>query len=237
MQLRFATGLTSTEYVTQEAWQEASLDCCPRHPHGGCSFARHGTYKRVNPPGTRIPRWYCPESHCTFSLLADCFAARLSGTLNEVEAVVRVAEQAPSREAAADGLRLDIELPGALRWMRRRLQAVYVALHLLKHRETLLPRLGAVLTEAARDVRSCSHCGNLDAADPCWICADPERSGSQICVVEQIDDLWALERSGVFKGRYHVLGGTLSALDGRGPDELGVDRLVARVSGYAKRGR
>jgi recombination protein RecR len=105
-----------------------------------------------------------------------------------------------------------------------------VALHLLKHRETLLPRLGAVLVGAARDVRRCSECGNLDGTDPCWICADPERPSAQICVVEQIDDLWALERSGVFKGRYHVLGGTLSAIDGRGPDELGVDRLLARLA-------
>ena len=132
MQLRFATGRTSTEYVTQEAWRDATLERCPLHPHGGCSFARHGTYGRVEPPGTRIPRWYCPESHCTFSLLADCFAARLSGTLTEVEAVVRLAEQASSREAAADGLRLDIELPGVLRWLRHRIQPVHLALHLLR---------------------------------------------------------------------------------------------------------
>jgi len=101
------------------------------HPAGGCSFARHGTYERVNPPGTRIPRWYCPEGHCTFSLLADCFAARLSGSLQEVEEVVVAAEQAASREVAADGLRLDIELPGALRWMRRRLKPVHTALILI----------------------------------------------------------------------------------------------------------
>jgi hypothetical protein len=132
VQLRFETGLTSTEYVTQEAWRDATLERCPLHPHGGCSLARHGTYERVSPPGTRIPRWYCPEGHCTFSLLSDCFAARLSGTLIEVEAVVRVAEQAPSREVAAGGLRLDIELPGALRWIRRRLRAVHLSLHLLR---------------------------------------------------------------------------------------------------------
>lgn len=101
------------------------------HPAGGCSFARHGTYERVNPPGTRIPRWYCPEGHCTFSLLADCFAARLSGSLQEVEAVVVAAEQARSREAVADELRLDIELPGALRWIRRRLEAVHTTLILI----------------------------------------------------------------------------------------------------------
>ncbi len=80
----------------------------------------------------RVPRWYCPQGHHTFSLLANCFAARLSGTLSELEAVVLAAEQASSREVAADRLRLDIELPGALRWIRRRLRAVYLALHLLR---------------------------------------------------------------------------------------------------------
>jgi len=101
------------------------------HLAGGCSFARHGTYERVDPPGTRIPRWYCPEGHCTFSLLADCFAARLSGSLQEFEEVVVAVEQAASGEAAADELRLDIELPGALRWIRRRLRAVHAALLLI----------------------------------------------------------------------------------------------------------
>jgi recombination protein RecR len=105
-----------------------------------------------------------------------------------------------------------------------------VALRLLKHRETLLARLATALTRAAAEVRPCSICANLDAADPCWICADPERRSDQICVVEEIDDLWALERSGVFKGHYHVLGGTLSAIDGRGPEDLGVDRLLARIA-------
>ncbi len=152
MQLRFATELTSTEYVTQEAWQDATLARCPLHPQGGCSLARHGTYGRVEPPGTRIPRWYCPESHCTFSLLPDCFAARLSGTLIEVEAVVRVAEQALSQEAAADELRLDIELPGALRWIRRRLQAVYLSLHLLRG---LMPELFASTWPTLLGFRPC----------------------------------------------------------------------------------
>jgi hypothetical protein len=102
------------------------------HPHGGCSFARHGTYERVKPPGTRIPRWYCPESHCTFSLLADCFAARLSGTLCEVEAIVEQVERARSLEAAANVLRPEIELPGVLRWMRFRMQSVRLVFTLLK---------------------------------------------------------------------------------------------------------
>ena len=138
VQLRFETDFTSKEYVKHQAWQDATLERCPLHPGGGCSFARHGTYERINPPGTRIPRWYCPESHCTFSLLADCFAARLTGSLQELEEVVVVAEQATSREAAADELRLDIELPGALRWIRRRLVAVHTALILIR---TLFPDL------------------------------------------------------------------------------------------------
>ena len=104
------------------------------------------------------------------------------------------------------------------------------ALHLIKQRETLLRRLAVALTEAADQVQKCSACGNLDAADPCWICADPKREDRQICVVEDVDDLWALERSGMFRGRYHVLGGTLSAIDGYGPQDLEIDRLLARVA-------
>ena len=103
------------------------------------------------------------------------------------------------------------------------------ALHLIKQRETLLRRLAVALADAADQVSKCSTCGNLDAADPCWICADAERDDRQICVVENVDDLWALERSGIFRGRYHVLGGALSAIDGYGPQELGIDRLLARV--------
>jgi recombination protein RecR len=107
------------------------------------------------------------------------------------------------------------------------------ALHLIKQRETLLRRLAVALTEAADQVQKCSACGNLDAADPCWICAASERDDRQICVVEDVDDLWALERSGMFRGRYHVLGGTLSAIDGYGPQDLGIDRLIARVDSSA----
>ncbi len=103
------------------------------------------------------------------------------------------------------------------------------ALHLLKHRDTVMQRLAAALTTAARDVRQCTTCGNLDAADPCWICTDAKRDATQICVVEEVDDLWALERSGAFKGRYHVLGGTLSAIDGLGPEDLRIEALLARV--------
>jgi hypothetical protein len=132
MQLRFKTTLSCRDYVTQRAWRDASLERCPLHPDGECSFARHGTYGRVDPPGTRIPRWYCPEGHRTFSLLADCFAARLPGSLSDLERVAVEVERATSLEAAADGLRTDdISLPGAIRWTRRRVQGVHIALRIL----------------------------------------------------------------------------------------------------------
>ena len=103
------------------------------------------------------------------------------------------------------------------------------ALFLLKRREAVMQPLAAALDAAARAVRPCSRCGNLDTADPCAICRDPERDPNAICVVEDLADLWALERTGAFRGRYHVLGGTLSALDGIGPDELNLGRLLARL--------
>jgi len=103
------------------------------------------------------------------------------------------------------------------------------ALHLIKRRESLMTPLAAALAEAAKAIRSCPVCGNLDTVEPCAICRDPERDASAICVVEDLADLWALERAGAFHGRYHVLGGTLSALDGVGPEDLTIDRLVARV--------
>jgi hypothetical protein len=132
VQLRFATGLTSEEYVNQQAWRQATLERCPLHPHGGCSFTRNGTYERRSPPGTRIPRWYCPQGHCTFSLLADCFAARLTGTLVELEATVDQVEQSRTLEDAVAELRVEIGLPGVLRWTRRRLQAIQAVLITLK---------------------------------------------------------------------------------------------------------
>jgi recombination protein RecR len=128
-------------------------------------------------------------------------------------------------QALDDLIALLAKLPGLGPRSARR-----AALHLIKQRETLLRRLAVALTDAADLVRKCSRCGNLDAADPCWICAAPDRDDRQICVVEEVDDLWALERSGVFRGRYHVLGGTLSAIDGYGPQDLGIDRLLARVA-------
>jgi recombination protein RecR len=103
------------------------------------------------------------------------------------------------------------------------------ALYLLKRRETVMEPLGAAMRAAAVAVRTCATCGNLDTVDPCAICRDNQRDGSLICVVEDLADLWALERTGAFRGRYHVLGGTLSALDGVGPEELNISRLVVRL--------
>lgn len=103
-------------------------------------------------------------------------------------------------------------------------------LALVRRRETLLQPLARALTEAADTVRICSTCGNIDSRDPCAICADGGREGHLICVVEDVADLWALERTHAYKGRYHVLGGTLSALDGVTPDDLNIPALVARAS-------
>lgn len=104
------------------------------------------------------------------------------------------------------------------------------ALALLKRRDQLLSPLADALSEAAQRVKTCSVCGALDTQDPCAICADPQRDAALICVVEEVGALWAMERAGAFRGRYHVLGGLLSALDGVGPDALRVGGLVARAS-------
>ena len=109
------------------------------------------------------------------------------------------------------------------------------ALFLLKKKETFLLPLAAALDEAARTIKSCTACGNLDSSDPCSVCSDLRRDSGLICVVEDVADLWALERAGVFRGRYHVLGGTLSALDGRGPDQLNLASLVERVKAVGLR--
>lgn len=122
------TALSSEEYVSERGWEKATLDKCPVHAAGGCSFARHTPYERRTPTGALIPRWYCAEAHQTFSLLPDCFCSRLPGQLVEVEAAVRVFEASPSWEAAADQLRPDIELQGTLRWLRRRVASTYAAL-------------------------------------------------------------------------------------------------------------
>ena len=103
------------------------------------------------------------------------------------------------------------------------------ALHLLKKRETLMQPLARALEETAQSIRTCNRCGNLDTIDPCAICTDPRRDASVVCVVEEVGDLWAMERSAGYRGLYHVLGGRLSALDGVGPDDLRVAGLVARA--------
>jgi recombination protein RecR len=103
------------------------------------------------------------------------------------------------------------------------------ALHLIKKREALLTPLAEALKEAAAAIRICSSCGNIDTTDPCGICCDPRRDRALICVVEDVGDLWALERAGAHNGRYHVLGGTLSPLDGIGPKDLNLEGLVVRA--------
>ncbi|MEG3180331.1 recombination mediator RecR [Sphingomonas sp. LT1P40] len=104
-------------------------------------------------------------------------------------------------------------------------------LHLLKKRETALDPLLAALTAVSQRLATCSTCGNVDTTDPCSICADPRRDPRSLCVVEEVADLWALDRSRLFPGRFHVLGGKLSALDGVRPEDLAIDSLVTRVAG------
>ncbi|CAN7212607.1 recombination mediator RecR [Mesorhizobium caraganae] len=105
------------------------------------------------------------------------------------------------------------------------------ALHLIKKKEQLLSPLAAAMAEAADKVRICTTCGNVDTADPCMICTDPRRDASTLIVVEDVSDLWALERAAAMNVRYHVLGGTLSPLDGIGPEQLNIRSLVDRVAG------
>ncbi|MEL6609626.1 MAG: recombination mediator RecR [Pseudomonadota bacterium] len=103
-------------------------------------------------------------------------------------------------------------------------------LHLIKKRGQLLTPLAEAMATVATTARECVVCGNISTADRCGICTSPKRATGEICVVEDVADLWAMERAAVFKGRYHVLGGTLSALDAIGPDELRIPSLVARVA-------
>jgi recombination protein RecR len=103
-------------------------------------------------------------------------------------------------------------------------------LHLVKRRESLAQPLAKAMAETLDNIKTCSRCGNLDSQDPCALCRNPKRDGSVICVVEDVADLWALERSAAFRGHYHVLGGTLSALDGIGPEDLNISGLLARVN-------
>ena len=106
-------------------------------------------------------------------------------------------------------------------------------LHLIRKRALLLTPLADSITEVAATARECLNCGNIGTNDICPICEDNERANGELCVVEDVSDLWAMERAGVFKGRYHVLGGTLSALDAVGPDDLRIPRLLDRVPAEA----
>lgn len=138
VQIRYETDLTDEAYVIQGAWRAASLERCPWHAAGGCGFKRHGTYPRLEPPGTRIARWYCPKARATVSLLPDCLAAKMSGSLASIEGVLAEAEGTRTVEAAADAIRPDVELPGGLRWLRRRMRLIYAGLLALR---TLAPEI------------------------------------------------------------------------------------------------
>ena len=115
-------------------------------------------------------------------------------------------------------------LPGVGPRSARRL-----ALNLLRQREQRIPSLVTALNQALATVKTCGICSALDESDPCKICSDDARDAGLICVVEDVADVWAMERARAFRGHYHVLGGTLSAIDGRGPDSLRIEPLLARA--------
>jgi recombination protein RecR len=104
-----------------------------------------------------------------------------------------------------------------------------IALHLLTNKQKIMAPLMQALEQTAQSVKTCHSCGNLDLTDPCSICQDERREQTNICVVAGISDLWAIERTGAYKGRYHILGGVLSALDGIGPNELSIEALLRRL--------
>jgi recombination protein RecR len=116
------------------------------------------------------------------------------------------------------------KLPGVGPRSARRL-----ALNILRDRNKRIPTLVSALSNALEKVKTCDACSALDEQNPCFICSDAARDASLICVVEDVADVWAMERSRAFRGRYHVLGGTLSAINGRGPDALRIEPLIARV--------
>lgn len=122
-------------------------------------------------------------------------------------------------------IRLLSKLPGLGPRSARR-----AALHMIQKRATVMEPLAQALDAVVASVSICGRCGNVDTVDPCAICADPRRDPSAICVVESVGDLWALERAEAFRGRYHVLGGVLSALDGVTPDDLNIEPLFARAA-------
>lgn len=194
MQLRHATPLTGEDYVRRQEWQQARLDRCPVHGPVGCGLRRLGTYGRVEPPGMQVARYYCASAQTTFSLLPDCLAARLPGDLEEIERVVAAVEAAPSVEAAADELRPDIDLPGAVRWVRRRLRAVRAALLVLvtmspDRFEGCAPTLGDVTarlgTPTLRQVRAQTEKHLASLAAPIGFGPPPRRGTRRRTPLEQ----------------------------------------------------
>lgn len=152
MQILLDWQLADEEYVSERGWETATLAACPFHPEGGCGLERLGSYGRVEPPGTRIARWWCPVAATSVSLLPSFLAARLSGTLADVEDVVARVEAADSIASVVDAIRpADAEdavgFASALRWIRRRVKAITAALLAIA---TLLPDrfLGVVHTIA-----------------------------------------------------------------------------------------
>lgn len=116
------------------------------------------------------------------------------------------------------------KLPGVGKRSSRR-----VALHLLKNKENLMLPLATSLNLAAQNIKTCDNCGNYDVTDPCYICTNEKRDKTIIAVVESVTDLWAMERGGVYKGHYHILGGVLSAIDGITPQDLKIEKLINRA--------
>jgi recombination protein RecR len=123
-------------------------------------------------------------------------------------------------------IRLFAKLPGLGPRSARR-----AVLQMLRHKEQVMTPLASAISRAMDNVRTCTNCGNLDTRDPCSICSDAKRDPSVICVVEELADLWAIERCNLFRGTYHVLGGTLSAMDDRGPSQLNIESLISRAGG------
>jgi recombination protein RecR len=135
----------------------------------------------------------------------------------------------PSHDGAPRDIEALIEIMARLPGLGPR-SARRAVLHLIKKRGTLMAPLADAMGRVADSARTCFNCGNISTADLCPICIDEGRANGQICVVEDVADLWAMERSNVFKGRYHVLGGTLSALDDIGPEDLHIPKLVDRIT-------
>jgi hypothetical protein len=156
MQIPWKVPVADDRYVADRAWERAVLCACPFHPDGGCGLQRLGTYGRVSPAGARVARWWCPVARKSISLLPAFLAARLSGTLDEAEAVVAAVEQAGSVTAALETVHpadadAAIGLQGALRSMRRRVRAVYVALLAIT---TLMPERFAGTTPTIGGLRA-----------------------------------------------------------------------------------